>query len=753
MSRLKTFLTNVISNSSSNRARRSASRRSIPTRARSSARRRLLIESLETRQVCATFTVINTDDSGAGSLRQAIIDANNSAGTDIVEFNIPGAGVHTIEPLTSLPTSTDITIDGTTQPGYASGGPKLIELSGVNYEFNTFPDFFFDNGLVVNNNSTVKGLAVNRFYTGILVQGSNNHIAGNYIGTDPTGSVGLANHQGVYTQFGTNNVVGTNSDGVNDTDERNVISANEFVGVYMGGDHTLVAGNYIGTDATGSYALDVRQFTGIRGGGFDGKIVGNLVSGNSEGINPAGDNLKVQGNYIGYDKSGQYGIPNGHGIFLQFLNSPVLVGGSTPQTRNYIAGNNLGIRSFVDSVIRGNSIGRTHTGILLGNSQGIESYLGNNIIGGRLPGEGNLFEGNGSGIVMNYKTTGIDLVEGNVLMHNGIGVAFHYGSSNQIIGGTAPGSGNTIANNWGTGIFIGSQPGRISKQNRIVGNSIYGNGGLGIDLSVNNFGPDGVTPNDPFDEDASNIGYESNELQNFPVLTTASSASTTRVQGSLHSTPNSTFTIDFYASSAADPSGYGEGERYLGATTVSTDANGNATFNAVIPAASTAGEYITSTATDALGNTSEFSLAIVSVQGVQTVAVDIQPDSVNVASNGTLTVVVFGAADFNAARIDVNTVRFAGAAAWQAILVDANNDGRLDMQFKFRRQDTTLDQIYIQLLIADHDADGVLDSTTQIASIAITGQTLDGGSFTGSDTVALFMRGQRLRDLLAGLFG
>src|SRR5438874_2131308 len=66
----------------------------------------------------ATLTVTTTADSGAGSLRQAILDANAAAGTDTIAFNIPGAGVQTIAPLTNLPMVTEaVVIDGYTQPG------------------------------------------------------------------------------------------------------------------------------------------------------------------------------------------------------------------------------------------------------------------------------------------------------------------------------------------------------------------------------------------------------------------------------------------------------------------------------------------------------------------------------------------------------------------------------------------------------------------------------------------------------------
>ena len=126
-----------------------------------------------------TFTVTNTDNTGAGSLRQAITDANATPGLDTIAFDIPGAGVHTIEvPVTPLPHITSpVILDGTTQPGYA--GSPLIELQGSN-----------TNGLwVTAGSSTIRGLVLNGFSQAIGFQYlGGNHVEGCYIGTDSTGT-------------------------------------------------------------------------------------------------------------------------------------------------------------------------------------------------------------------------------------------------------------------------------------------------------------------------------------------------------------------------------------------------------------------------------------------------------------------------------------------------------------------------------------------------------------------------------------
>jgi len=133
-------------------------------------------------------------------------------------------------------------------------------------------------------------------------------------------------------------------------------------------------------------------------------------------------------------------------------------------------------------------------------------------------------------------------------------------------------------------------------------NSIFANASLGIDLGNN-----GVTPNDLGDGDTG-----PNNLQNFPVLTSATSNDgATTILGLLNSTPNTVFTLEFFANSECDPSGFGEGETFIGSTKVTTDGSGNASFTAIFQG--TAG-FITATATDLDGNTSEFSRCI-SVQG------------------------------------------------------------------------------------------------------------------------------------------
>ena len=136
---------------------------------RPSARRKpfgLGLESLESRQLLANFTVLNTNDSGAGSLRQAILDADSASGAIKIVFNIPGSGVHTIEPLSDLPAIiTPMAIEGYTQPGSSANTLAIgdnakitIELSGNGPGTTAQNAFTVDSG-----GTTIRGLAINHF--------------------------------------------------------------------------------------------------------------------------------------------------------------------------------------------------------------------------------------------------------------------------------------------------------------------------------------------------------------------------------------------------------------------------------------------------------------------------------------------------------------------------------------------------------------------------------------------------------------
>ena len=492
------------------------------------------------------------DGSGNCTLRAAIEQANATAGTDTINFSI-GTGAKTIVQTSDFPIISDpVIIDGTTQPGFA--GTPIIEINGNNRANTNRAGFSITAG-----SSTIRGLVINRVNSGAISLDTNggNHIEGNYIGTDITGTQVLANK---FTGVGVNtsqNVIGGTT-----ASARNVISGNN-PGIGFNGSITnnLIQGNYIGVDATGSVALG-NSNSGITVAGSGNHVggtaagAGNVISGNSgDGIFLAGSAQTVEGNFIGTNAAGTVAVANsGRGI--EVASSSNVIGGTSLAARNIISGNR-GAGIYIDTgrnsnTVQGNFIGTDVTGLVP--------------VPNSVPSVG---FGTFGGIEIND-------------------------SAGNLIGGSAAGAPNLIAFNGGAGVWV---LGNAATNNRISRNSIFGNLVPGIDLFVDV----GVTPNDPGDADTG-----PNNLQNFPLITSVVAGAATTVNGTLNSTANSTYEIEFFANQGCHASGNGEGARFLGRTTATTDGSGNVSFSAQV-GASNANEAITATATDANGNTSEFS--------------------------------------------------------------------------------------------------------------------------------------------------
>lgn len=431
-------------------------------------------------------------------------------------------------------------------------------------------------------------------------------IMGNNVGTDITGSYSIYNDARNTPQIsgpqsavlaGTNYSVsaigapGGTAQGGACTGFCNLVSGNSnggsgidlASGIMVGGPGIAgVFNNYVGTKRNGSQVL-VNAGSGIDmastnlttaspvyfAGGhteFDGSL-GNLVSGNDHAgivvgatVEGSPGEYQVQGNLIGTDLFGELALPNGSGVFIGtgFINT-VDIGDSDPLGRNVIAGN-------------------AFNGINLFSGFGVK--IVNNAIGV-----------NGSLAPLGNGGTGVN-------------VGGYYASS-IIVGGTDSTTSNIISNNGKSGVKVN---GVTSTFTPIRGNVIQNNGQLGIDLNQSGYFPDGdgVTLNDDCAKDA-DLG--ANRLQNYPVLFSPgyNVDGTVHVTGTLISEPFSHFRIDVYATLVADPSGHGEGQLFLGTAEVTVDGNGFGSIDWNSLGTAPNGAYISATATDDLGNTSEFS--------------------------------------------------------------------------------------------------------------------------------------------------
>ena len=405
--------------------------------------------TLEDRTLPSTFLVTNLADSGPGSLRQAILDANASPGTDTIAFNIPGGGVHTITPLSALPFLTDpVMIDGYTQPGTrpntladGTNAVLLVELDGSAAGLTT-------NGLnVFTDNSVIRGLVINRFFDAVRLSGSGNALEGNFLGTDVTGTLPLGNRgYGVeITGVAPSNRVGTNGDGVDDAAERNLISGNGIdaqpttaAGVFIQGAEAasnVVAGNLIGTNAAGDAALgNLGQGVRINGAAPDNTVGGlvpaarNVISGNHEQglvINGFANGNLVVGNYIGVTADGMAALGNTHGVGISGGASRNTVGGDTAAARNVISGgtgHGVQIASdageeVVGNAVLGNYIGTDASGTTaLGNTlNGVRiDNARDTAVGGLTAGARNVISGNQTnGVRISGPLATGTLVEGN----------------------------------------------------------------------------------------------------------------------------------------------------------------------------------------------------------------------------------------------------------------------------------------------------------------------------------------------------
>ncbi len=589
----------------------------------------------------STLVVTTTADTSTCtattfSLRCAMNQANADGSGDTITFNIPSTdhgcvrSVCTISPVNlvnALPqlTANNTTINGYTQPGarpntnpLSSGNNAVltIRIDGSMHPLQQLPFF------IIGSGDTIKGLDLTNFESAIFTSTTGHvTIQGNFIGIAPDGLTPGINGHGVEDNGGVLTIGGTNpADG-------NVISGNS-TGVNLGsGD--IFQGNIVGLNAAGNTPIINRLTGGLPG---DGILVGsndliggttggagNVISGNASGIRLVGSSSLIEGNLIGTDVTGKKAIGNEEGMTVTGSNNTI--GGTTAAARNIISGNfNFGIDMGESSgnVVEGNYIGTDITGEVAlpnGGNNGATAQnsagvllstrlhnLSNNTIGGTTSAARNVISGNafsGVQITVDNVRGGTGLTENNLLEGNFIGLdatgtkALGNGTNGVFVVTTqgAPGQilnnsikSNVIAHNGQSGILVGGSA-TDTVHTPISQNSIFANGGLGIDLA-----PQGVintTTNPP----------GPNDYIHAPVI---AQATTTQVSGTA---PANTTVEVFIASNEANDQGHGEGQTFLGSVTASATGQWSLSLSGGQVAS---GQFVTATATTG-GTTTETS--------------------------------------------------------------------------------------------------------------------------------------------------
>ncbi|NQT62026.1 MAG: T9SS type A sorting domain-containing protein [Candidatus Marinimicrobia bacterium] len=493
------------------------------------------------------------------------------------------------------------------------------------------------NNIIGGAISDAGNLISGNYGVGIEMQSYGSEIYGNMIGTDNSGGLALANGFGIIN-YGDQQTIGGSEPGAG-----NLISGNNEVGIFIGslegvgGQNNVVQGNLVGTDVTGTSAIrnnvgiEIHSSNNLIGGSDEG--AGNLISGNRWGGVSIGNietplvanSNTVRGNLIGTDQSGAQAVRNYYGVII-YESAFNNIGGSVAGSANIISGNSHGVvisgSQATDNSVSGNFIGTNLEGTeaLRNLRWGIQVTSGasNNLIGGSTETSGNVIAGSGYGGVA---IGGSGVSSGNVVQGNFIGsdrsrtlnlgnsrsgISIYGASRDNLIGGDEDGAGNLIVNNESAGINVNNT--NLEVNNRISRNSIYSNGELGIDLSMNLAFPytDGVTINDEADADTG-----PNNLQNFPesLNVGVDDGGDLLIQYLVDSDiENSEYPIEveFFLSDED-----GEGQLFL-YSNFYTMANHELGLKTIVlgPAINydlEMGDYIVATATDVAGNTSEFS--------------------------------------------------------------------------------------------------------------------------------------------------
>jgi titin len=497
----------------------------------------------------------------------------------------------------------------------ANGNKILSNYTGVYLKSNA------NSNTIGGSTSGERNIISGNIEMGLCMEASDsNLIIGNYIGPDATGLIALKRQNdslvqanGLYFNSNSkNNIAGGYTTG-----ERNVISGNRVYGhdIYGHSSNNYTIGNYIGVDATGNTAMPNATGICVDGGSYKNPFINNVLSGNlAYGIfivTTGSDSNVVKGNFIGTNATGTGSIPNQSGILL---------GGGTKY--NIIGGDNLEDKNILS--------GNTFDGILLADTGTSYNLIVGNFIGTDITGNYQLPNDIGIGVTTKSSNTKIDknLISGNTTygivvfehsnfnqmtrnkigvnpdttsdLHNGkAGIVITQGSSNNRIGGAN--LGNIIANHDTVGVVINDAN---CIKNTISENRIYNNKILDIDLY-----PYGVNANDPGDLDNG-----ANNLMNSPTILSANYTTgfeTTQINGTLDYTNPINAKVEVFKSNNSNMFQNGSATKYIGTATVNQDGTWSLTTNLIFPA-----DMLTATATDTMGNTSEFSSTHILTVGI-----------------------------------------------------------------------------------------------------------------------------------------
>lgn len=512
------------------------------------------------------------------SFREAVTAANNTSGAQTIAFAIPPAefwlvpdvGLLRLEQGAFFLNDSGTTVDFSTQTAnMGDTNPNGPEIGIYGLEANGWGiAAIFING----DNCVVKGLGkvYQRGYA-VRIVGNNNRVIGCQIDGPLHAAVSVSGYMGWPPPSG--NIVGGTAPGegnrliglaIDGPAEGNIVIGNTIVGVEVRG--ATQYGVFARNNRIGGPTLAERNV--IAGAGSYGEE--GFPDGAQVSIVDA-DGTLVEGNYIGTTADGMHPHPQQIGP----------VGVEVRDSRNTTIRANLvaGLRV----------VGFDH---FAGQIFGQALFIGAT----NLDNQGTVVEGNRIGLAADGVTP--------IATRSGIIVSplssVHHAFGTLI-------DSNHIASVETIGVFVAPLENGVT----ITSNSIHDCAALGIDLGTT-AGADGPTPNDPGDRDTGGNG-----LQNFPVLrSAATTGSTVVVQGTLDSSPNAQFTVEFFASPSCDPSGFGEGAAFIGSTTATTDGAGHAGFSLTLPAAVAVGAAATATATRlSTRDTSEFSACIAVTSG------------------------------------------------------------------------------------------------------------------------------------------